>query len=55
MEEQELREWSKKENDIKKVQNERLYLLQSALIEREKDVEERNSQRIEEIKIKKSE
>jgi len=30
-------------------------LLQSALIEREKDAEEKNAQRIEEIKIKKTE
>jgi len=37
------------------VQNEKLYLLQSALIEREKDTEEKNAQRIEEIKIKKTE
>ena len=38
-----------------RIQNEKLYLLQSALIEREKDVEERNAQRIEEIKLKKTE
>lgn len=38
-----------------RIQNENLYLLQSALIEREKDTEERNAQRIEEIKIKKTE
>lgn len=37
------------------MQNEKLYLLQSALIEREKDTEEKNAQRIEEIKIKKTE
>lgn len=55
MQEQEVREWRKKENEIRKVQNEKLYLLQSALSEREKDVEERNAQRIEEIKIKKTE
>lgn len=55
MEEQELRDWNNKENEIKKIQNEKLYLLQSGLIEREKDVEEKNSQRIEEIKIKKTE
>lgn len=36
-------------------QNERLYLLQEALKEREKDIEEKNAQRIEEIKIKKTE
>lgn len=55
MEEQELRKWSNKENLIKKEQNEKLYLLQSGLIEREKDVEEKNAQRIEDIKIKKTE
>lgn len=43
MEEQELRDWNNKENEIKKIQNEKLYLLQSGLIEREKDVEEKNS------------
>ena len=50
MEEQELREWKKKENNIKKynyfnirVHNEKLYLLQSALIEREKEVEDINA------------
>lgn len=55
MEQQELRKWSNKENTIKKEQNEKLYLLQSGLVEREKDVEEKNSQRIEDIKIKKTE
>lgn len=71
MEEQEVNEWEKKDNEIKRFfrsqisiflkfflgrfQNEKLYLLQSALIEREKDTEEKNAQRIEEIKIKKTE
>lgn len=55
MEEQELREWSKKENEIKKFQNEKLYLLQQALIEREKEVEDKNQERIEEIRQKKTE
>ncbi|CAD8140366.1 unnamed protein product [Paramecium pentaurelia] len=55
MKSQEEREWKKKETDIKINQNERLYLLQEALKEREKDVEEKNAQRIESIKIKKTE
>ncbi|CAD8060087.1 unnamed protein product [Paramecium sonneborni] len=55
MKSQEEREWKKKETDIKITQNERLYLLQEALKEREKDVEEKNAQRIESIKIKKTE
>eukprot|EP01017_Pseudomicrothorax_dubius_P039014 TRINITY_DN5932_c0_g2_i4.p1 TRINITY_DN5932_c0_g2~~TRINITY_DN5932_c0_g2_i4.p1 ORF type:complete len:662 (+),score=209.52 TRINITY_DN5932_c0_g2_i4:124-2109(+) len=55
MEDQEFREWHKREDEIKIMQNERLNLLQTALIEREKDVEERNAQRIEEIKIRKTE
>ena len=36
-------------------QQEELNLLQSALIEREKDIEEGNMERVEEIKIKKKE
>ena len=36
-------------------QEEELNLLQSALIEREKDIEEANMERVEEIKIKKKE
>jgi len=55
MEEQEIREWNKREDDIKRVQNERLNLLQSALLEREKDNEEKDAQRIEEIRLKKTE
>lgn len=55
MEVQEVKEWDKKEQTIKKLQQEKLYLLQSGLIEREKEVEEKNAQRIEEIKIKKTE
>lgn len=50
MEHQEHREWNKKEDEIKKLHNEKLYLLQSALIEREKEVEDKNAKRIEEIK-----
>ena len=34
----------------KRLHNEKLYLLQSALIEREKEVEDKNAKRIEEIK-----
>ncbi|KAL4472978.1 hypothetical protein ABPG72_020672 [Tetrahymena utriculariae] len=55
MKEQELREWSKKENEIKKFQNEKLYLLQQALIEREKEVEDKSQERIEEIRQQKTE
>lgn len=55
MEDQELREWGKKENDIKKLHSEGLELVKKGLIEREKDVEEKNAQRIEEIKIRKTE
>jgi len=40
MEEQELKEWQKRENDIKKIQGERLSLLQSALIDRERENED---------------
>lgn len=39
MEEQELREWSKKEDEIKKLHHEGLELVKKGLIEREKDVE----------------
>ena len=55
MEEQEVREWNKREEDIKRVQNERLNLLQSALVEREKETEEKHAQRTEEIRLKKTE
>ena len=43
MEEQEFREWNKREEDIKRLQNERLNLLQSALVEREKETEEKHA------------
>lgn len=55
MEEQEVREWTKREDDIKRLQNERLNLLQSALVEREKDNEEKHAHRTEEIRLKKTE
>ncbi len=42
MEEQEFREWNKREEDIKRLQNERLNLLQSALVEREKESEDKH-------------
>jgi hypothetical protein len=54
MEEQELREWHKKEETKKKEHVERLFLVQRGLIEREKDIEEKNAERIENIKIKKT-
>jgi hypothetical protein len=43
MEEQEVREWNKREEDIKRLQNERLNLLQSALVERERDNEDKHA------------
>jgi hypothetical protein len=55
MEEQEFKEWNKRENDIKHIQDERLQLLQTALYDREKENEERTAQRIEEIRLKKTE
>ena len=55
MEELEFREWNKREDDIKRLQNERLNLLQSALVEREKLTEEAHAQRTEEIRLKKTE
>lgn len=55
MEEQEVREWTKREDDIKRIQNERLNLLQSALVEREKDTEEKHAKRTEDIRIRKTE
>ena len=55
MEELEVREWNKREEDIKRLQSERLNLLQSALVEREKETEEKNAQRTEEIRLKKME
>jgi len=55
MEEQEVRDWEKRENQIKEHQNDRLNLLQSALVEREKETEEKHAQRTEEIRLKKTE
>jgi len=55
MEEQEFREWGKREDDIKRLQNERLNLLQSALVEREKESEDSHARRIEDIRLKKTE
>ena len=55
MEQQEFREWNKREDDIKRLQNERLNLLQSALVEREKETEEKHAQRTEEIRLRKTE
>lgn len=55
MVEQEVREWDKRSDDIKTLQNERLNLLQSALVEREKETEEKHAQRTEEIRLKKNE
>jgi hypothetical protein len=55
MEEQEVKEWANREEAIKKLHNERMNLLQSALLERERETEERHAQRIEDIRIKKTE
>ena len=55
MEEQEVKEWANREEEIKKLHNERMNLLQSALLERERETEERHAQRIEDIRIKKTE
>jgi len=55
MEEQEVREWKNREEEIKKLHNERMNLLQSALLDRERSAEEKHAQRIEDIRIKKTE
>jgi Cilia- and flagella-associated protein 91 len=55
MDEQEFKEWAKRENDIKRIQNERLNLLHTALIDREKENNEKNAQRVDEMKLKKTE
>ncbi|CAG9328890.1 unnamed protein product [Blepharisma stoltei] len=55
MDEQEFKEWAKRESDIKRIQNERLNLLHTALLDREKENEERSAQRVEELKLKKTE
>lgn len=55
MEEQEFKEWNKRETDIMRIQSERLKLLQTALYEREKENEDRSSQRIEDIRLKRTE
>ena len=46
MEEQENREWKKKEDDIRKLHNEGLELVKQAIVEREKDITDKNMQRI---------
>ena len=55
MEEQEIREWKKRGTELKKVQNEKLNLLQAALVVREKDTEEYGAKRLEAIRAKKTE
>ena len=55
MEEQEFRVWSEREEDIKRLQNERLNLLQSALVEREKESEDKHQKRIDVIRLQKTE
>lgn len=55
MVEQEVRDWEKREDDIKALQNERLNLLQSALVDREKETVEMHAQRTEDIRLKKTE
>lgn len=55
MDEQENREWAKREEDIKRDQNQKLNLLHSALVESEKDTEEKHAQRTEDIRHKKTE
>lgn len=55
MEDQEVREWTKKEEQIKKIHREGLELVKQGIIEREKDITDKNAQRIEDIKIRKTE
>lgn len=55
MEEQEVKEWANREDGIKKLHNERMNLLQSALLERERETEEKHATRIEDIRIKATE
>lgn len=50
MEHQEIHEWQKRENEIKKNQSKKLNLLQNMLIEREKTIEENNYFRIDTVK-----
>ena len=47
--------WSEREEDIKRLQNERLNLLQSALVEREKESEDKHQKRIDVIRLQKTE
>jgi hypothetical protein len=55
MEEQEHRQWNQRETTIKQMQNDRLNLLQSALVDREKRIEEHHAERTESIRHKKTE
>jgi len=53
--EQETKEWKDREAEIEAQQNEKLRLLKQALLQREREVEAGHAQRIEDIKLKKTE
>lgn len=55
MEQQETLEWKIREDEIKKIQLERLKLLKDVLLKRDAENEEKNAQRIESIRLKKAE
>ena len=55
MEGQEIREWQKREKNIKKLQKNKLNLLQTLLEERERLAEEENQKRVAKLKQQKTE
>jgi len=55
MEHQENLEWQRREEEIKKIQHERLELLKQVLSKRDQENEEKSAQRVEAIRLKKTE
>eukprot|EP00003_Mantamonas_plastica_P004069 TRINITY_DN1319_c0_g1_i2.p1 TRINITY_DN1319_c0_g1~~TRINITY_DN1319_c0_g1_i2.p1 ORF type:complete len:682 (-),score=250.96 TRINITY_DN1319_c0_g1_i2:263-2308(-) len=51
LEEQELREWEEREEQIKRVQDQRIELLKEAIIAREEQTEKLNEKRLEQMKV----
>lgn len=55
MQHQEIKEWEKKEEEIKRHQSNKLKLLENVLIERERETKEKEKEEIEKLRSKKTE
>jgi len=55
MDQQETLEWKRRENEIRRLQEERIQLLKDALIQRDKDREESLNERVEKVRQIKNE